>query len=155
MKTPVFHRCLKLLGCFDCVGILYSNIHVDKNFRAAEIHLWRFRDPKMHFVTHEKLFVIIIIFKFHSFFSSKPSTIVAGVDNSLWVITSYILFVVVHLYLGLLEIIPACEFRWHRRFLYIARHHFIVYMIAVHKTPYLICYGYMMATQSWAELDFC
>ena len=30
-KMPVFLRCLKLLGRFNSIGILYSSIHIDRN----------------------------------------------------------------------------------------------------------------------------
>ena len=48
------------------------------------------------------------------------------VGKLLWAPTSYIVFVLVHLYLGLLENILPCAFHQHWRFLYIARRHFIV-----------------------------
>ena len=58
------------------------------------------------------------------------------VGELLWALTSYVVFVLVHLYLRLLENVLLCEFHQHWRLLYIARCHFIVYLV-VHKTPYL------------------
>ena len=67
------------------------------------------------------------------------------VSKLLWTLMSYIVFVLVHLYLRLSENLLPCEFHKHWRFLYIARRHFIV----VRKTPYFICYAVcMMAAQS-------
>ena len=61
-------------------------------------------DAKMHFVAHAKLFIY--------FFSIKPS---GGVGKLLWSPTSYIVLVVVYLYLGLLEnvLTVTCEFHRH------------------------------------------
>ena len=48
------------------------------------------------------------------------------VGKLLWVLMSYIVFVLVHLYFRMLENVP-CEFQKHWRILYIARRPFIVY----------------------------
>ena len=77
------------------------------------------------FAAHANLF---IIFLSSSFFSSKPSEIMADVGKLLWAQMSYIhnvVFVVVHLYPGLLENVLPCEFCQHWG--YIARRHFIAY----------------------------
>ena len=75
------------------------------------------------FAAHAKLFVIIFLF---SFFLSKPSGLMNDLGKQLWALTSYIVFVLVHLYLRLLGSVLPCEFHQHWRFLYIARCHFIV-----------------------------
>ena len=49
------------------------------------------------------------------------------VGKLLWALTSYIVFVLVHLYLRLSKNVLPCEFHKHWRFPYIARRHFIVY----------------------------
>ena len=49
------------------------------------------------------------------------------VSKLLWTLMSYIVFVLVHLYLRLSENVCLCEFHRHWRILYIARHHFIIY----------------------------
>ena len=49
------------------------------------------------------------------------------VGKLLWALMSYIVFVLVHLYLRLSENFLPCEFHRHWGFLYIARRHFFVY----------------------------
>ena len=58
------------------------------------------------------------------------------VGKLLWTLMSYIVFVLVHLYLRLSENVLPCEFHRHWGFLYIARRHFIVY----DSGPYFICH---------------
>ena len=73
------------------------------------------------------------------------------VGKLLWALTSYTVFVLVHLYLRLSENVLPCEFHKHWRFLYIARRHLL--FIVVRKTPYFICYAVcMMAAQSMSLL---
>ena len=74
------------------------------------------------FTAHAKLF---IIFFFLSFFFSKSSRLMNDVGKLLWALTSYIIFVLVHLYLRLSENALPCDFHKHWRFQYIVRHHFL------------------------------
>ena len=62
------------------------------------------------------------------------------VGKLLWALMSYIVFVLVHLYLRLSENVLPCDFHKHWGFLYIARRH-LLFIIVVHKTPYFICYA--------------
>ena len=61
------------------------------------------------------------------------------VGKLLWALMSYIVFVLVHLYLRLSEKVFPCDFHKHWEFLYIARRH-LLFIIVVRKTPYFICY---------------
>ena len=79
----------------------------------------------------KKCFFLSLMQNCSSFFSSKPSAIMADVGKLLWSPTSYVAFVVVNLYLGLWENICTCEFHRHWRFLYTARHYFIVELCKV------------------------
>ena len=74
----------------------------------------------MHFAAHTKLFITFL----SPFFFSKPSGLMADVGQLLWALTSYIVFILVHWYLRLLDNVLPCEFHQHWRLLYIARHHF-------------------------------
>ena len=69
----------------------------------------------MHLITHAKIVQHLFLLSFFS----NPSTIMTDVSKLLLAQTSYIVLVVVHLNLGLLENIVACEFHWHGRVLYI------------------------------------
>ena len=74
-----------------------------------------------------------------SFLSSRPS---AGCWQAAIAPTSYIVFVVVDLYLGLLENICTCEFHRHWRFLFVARCHFIVYNSDLYICSIIDLFGY-------------
>ena len=56
------------------------------------------------------------------------------VGKLLWALTSYIVFVLVHLYLRLSENILPCEF--HNTL----QDAILLFMIVVHKIPHFVCY---------------
>ena len=76
-----------------------------------------------------------------SFFSSRPS---AGFWQAAIAPTSniHVVFVIVHLYLGLLENICTCAFHRHWRFLFVARCHFIAYNSGLYICSILDLFGY-------------
>ena len=97
-----FFFAVSLSGWCDCIDIFYSSICFSKkNFKSAIKHLWSARFSKKCCCCPRE-FV-------HHFFS-KPGAIMADVGKLLWAQTSCIVFVVVCLYLGLLENILFCEF---------------------------------------------
>ena len=124
-KTPVFLRCLTLSGWFDCIGILYSSIRVGRSLRNCGNALVKRQISKKAFSPPTQNCSSSFFF-FFKFFFSKPRGLMNDVGKLLWALTSYIVFVLVHLYLRLLGSVLPCEFHQHWRFLYIARCHFIV-----------------------------
>ena len=99
IKMLIFLHCFELSGWFDHIGILYGSIYVGKHSIKLLKYTCEVPDIlKCFFCCPRKLFIIFL-----SFFSSKPSAIMAYVGKLLWAPTSYLVFVVVHLYLGLLK----------------------------------------------------
>ena len=82
-----------------------------------------------------------------SFFFSKPSGLMNDVGKLLWALTSYIVFVLVHLYRRLSKR-SSLQVSQVSNFLYIARRHF-VFMIVVRKTPYFVCYAVTWWLHNW------
>ena len=115
-----------------CIDTLYSSIHVGRNLSTAEIcMLVKHQTSKIAFLLSTQNCSSPL-----SFFSSKPSTIMARIDSLLWVLTSNILCSS-ELDFGLSVNIPSCEFHKHWSFLHIARCLVILFMIAIHKTPHI------------------
>ena len=141
MKMLVFLCCLTLSGWSDCIGVLYSSVRVDNSLRnCGNALVKRQISQKSIFAAHAKLFFIF-------FFFSKPNGLMNDVGKLLWALMSYIVFVLVHLYLRLSENVLPCEFHWHWRFLYIARRHFIVYDSCPLNSVFYMLRGYVMAAQ--------